>query len=872
MARARRAAPRRRPIDHDPRPGRRLDVAVALALERIGLEEGDLVAARRERLEDAAVVGRRAVPVGREQARAVERDPHAAASSRGARSARARARRRSRAARRPDARSCGAASIVRRPWRGERGRQPRLVQHRRAAPPRIAAPSCAIRKSSPGLNRPSASSQGAETSGMPQASASNTRIVGMPGSASRIGPARHVHGDACAGECLRHQVVGQPAAKRDAPAAQPAQRLVRIAHAVDRGIEAEVDDRAQQVLLELGGALVVAPVADPDEVELLRPRPATGRSCAGRPPRARSRRGAPSRGAGRSRAARRRTRARRRSPRAGSAPSPPAGSARGDGYRGTAAGSARRPAGGGRAARSGRAGSTRAPARGRRRRAPRRDRACRRARSARSPGGHRPPVALERRSAVLAHQVAAGSSRAPARARGRRGRAPAARAPRRAGNGRCRGSSRRPANGRRARPACRLSTGGAQVGDRAAPRGAAEHPAIDRERALGAGFRRCSARARRCAAAASATRSSRSVGQPIDGIAARASSASLRRAEQRRPVPQLAEGRDVAQHQRAAGERGLERSRGRTARRARARRRRAAREADRRSARRARACRAGSRAAARPLARPARASARPPAPASACPPPRHRACGGSWPRPTGGRRSSPPPARRRAGRKPRAARPLWTTSSASRLAVGPAQLRGEGGRRRDHRRRRRAARPPCARDATATPRQRLAPAASPATRWRGRNAGSRPPAARTGRSPSAAPLRWTRSTRALARQREQPLAQRRRGARSPPACQSSPASRTWSRSPAIAAASARWAAVGGGPATARTTSTPRAAKAGRQLEAVLPDPADAVGDQQDAARVARPGRAHAHRQARSSSSSGSGRSSWISLNASKAAR
>ena len=47
---------------------------------------------------------------------------------------------------------------------------------------RSAAPSAATRKSSPGVNRPSLSDQGAETSGMPQASASKTRMVGMPGS------------------------------------------------------------------------------------------------------------------------------------------------------------------------------------------------------------------------------------------------------------------------------------------------------------------------------------------------------------------------------------------------------------------------------------------------------------------------------------------------------------------------------------------------------------------------------------------------------------------------------------------------------------------------------------------------------------------
>ena len=56
----------------------------------------------------------------------------------------------------------------------------------------ISAPSRATRKSRPGVNSSSASSQGAETSGMPQASASKTRMVGMPGSASHVGPARDV--------------------------------------------------------------------------------------------------------------------------------------------------------------------------------------------------------------------------------------------------------------------------------------------------------------------------------------------------------------------------------------------------------------------------------------------------------------------------------------------------------------------------------------------------------------------------------------------------------------------------------------------------------------------------------------------------------
>ena len=46
----------------------------------------------------------------------------------------------------------------------------------------MSSPSFATRKSAPGRNSPSLSLHGAETSAIPDASASNTRIVGMPGS------------------------------------------------------------------------------------------------------------------------------------------------------------------------------------------------------------------------------------------------------------------------------------------------------------------------------------------------------------------------------------------------------------------------------------------------------------------------------------------------------------------------------------------------------------------------------------------------------------------------------------------------------------------------------------------------------------------
>src|SRR5205085_836689 len=50
------------------------NVPVVLPSEGVGLVEGDRVAALRERADDAAVIGRGSVPVGRHEARAEERD------------------------------------------------------------------------------------------------------------------------------------------------------------------------------------------------------------------------------------------------------------------------------------------------------------------------------------------------------------------------------------------------------------------------------------------------------------------------------------------------------------------------------------------------------------------------------------------------------------------------------------------------------------------------------------------------------------------------------------------------------------------------------------------------------------------------------
>lgn len=46
--------------------------------------------------------------------------------------------------------------------------------------------------------------------------------------------------------------------------------LRRVAHAIDSGAQAQFARRAQQKLVQLGGALLIAPVADPDQIALRR--------------------------------------------------------------------------------------------------------------------------------------------------------------------------------------------------------------------------------------------------------------------------------------------------------------------------------------------------------------------------------------------------------------------------------------------------------------------------------------------------------------------------------------------------------------------------------------------------------------------------
>jgi hypothetical protein len=57
------------------------DIPMLLPLEGIGFVEADLIAMRRQRLQNAAIIGRSAVPVGGQQAGSIEGDLHAASFS-----------------------------------------------------------------------------------------------------------------------------------------------------------------------------------------------------------------------------------------------------------------------------------------------------------------------------------------------------------------------------------------------------------------------------------------------------------------------------------------------------------------------------------------------------------------------------------------------------------------------------------------------------------------------------------------------------------------------------------------------------------------------------------------------------------------------
>src|SRR5438094_2658948 len=76
-----------------------------------------------------------------------------------------------------------------------------------------------------------------------------------------------MNGSARTGENVGHPVIGKPASEIDAAIAQTRTNLVRISDPVNPGLESEPDRRLDQKFAELAVALVIAPVADPDEID-----------------------------------------------------------------------------------------------------------------------------------------------------------------------------------------------------------------------------------------------------------------------------------------------------------------------------------------------------------------------------------------------------------------------------------------------------------------------------------------------------------------------------------------------------------------------------------------------------------------------------
>src|SRR3954452_8515970 len=166
-------------VDDDPRPGRIVYVAMDLPLVGVRLVERNIAAKIVQRPQQPAVVGGRAVPVRRHEARSEEGDLHGVATSISIWLQMAV----SSSTRWPQV---WRAVTVARPCRASASRSAWLATSR-ARWAVISAPSRATRKSFPAVNRSAVRSHLAAIIGMPHASASNGRIVGTPGSDSRYG-------------------------------------------------------------------------------------------------------------------------------------------------------------------------------------------------------------------------------------------------------------------------------------------------------------------------------------------------------------------------------------------------------------------------------------------------------------------------------------------------------------------------------------------------------------------------------------------------------------------------------------------------------------------------------------------------------------
>ena len=82
--------------------------------------------------------------------------------------------------------------------------------------------------------------------------------------------------DAISGKHGRRFAVGQPAAVRDARLFQGFQSMGRVTDAVDPGLQTQRLYRAKQKFVQFRRTLLIAPVADPDEIPFREGKGGTG--------------------------------------------------------------------------------------------------------------------------------------------------------------------------------------------------------------------------------------------------------------------------------------------------------------------------------------------------------------------------------------------------------------------------------------------------------------------------------------------------------------------------------------------------------------------------------------------------------------------
>src|SRR6266576_2920175 len=89
---------------------------------------------------------------------------------------------------------------------------------------------------------------------------------GNAGKCSCVWPARHMHRHARPREGLRRAMIREPACVVDSTRGQHVTHMSWVAHAVDSSAQSKTCCRIDQKYFELAAALLVAPIADPDQI------------------------------------------------------------------------------------------------------------------------------------------------------------------------------------------------------------------------------------------------------------------------------------------------------------------------------------------------------------------------------------------------------------------------------------------------------------------------------------------------------------------------------------------------------------------------------------------------------------------------------